>query len=340
MPSFNYRPGGSTQYALAISNFDDAQNPKHFRFGIIASSDNHRARPGTGYKEFGRLGNTEAAGARDETWRQRLSMPPQAPEARSHTINLDELATLGFRALEGERQASFFSTGGLVAVHANGRSRDAVWDALKRKEVYGTSGDHILLWFDLLNAPSAGGGEAKLPMGSDARMSTAPRFEARAAGAFSQKPGCPDYSVNALSPERLRYVCKNECYNPGEKRKRITRIEVIRIRPQAQPGEPVAKLIEDPWRTFPCAPSPAGCTVQFDDPDFAGSGRAAVYYVRAIEEPSPAVNGKNLRCKYDQTGNCIEVNPCYGDYRTSASDDCLSTIEERAWSSPIFVDPA
>ena len=54
LPAFNYRPGGSTQYALAISNFDDPANPQRFHFGIIASSDNHQARPGTGYKEFGR----------------------------------------------------------------------------------------------------------------------------------------------------------------------------------------------------------------------------------------------------------------------------------------------
>ena len=340
IPSFNYRPGASTQYALAISNFDDPAHPKRFHFGIIASSDDHRARPGTGYKEFDRLGTTEAAGARDEKWRARLRGPQAAPVARATVLNIADLPSRGFNVLEAERQGSFFMTGGLVAVHANGRSRDEVWNALKRKEVYGTSGDRILLWFNLLNAPGADGTPVSVPMGGDVRMDHAPRFEVRAVGAFKQKAGCPAYSVNALTPARLQHLCKGECYNPSDERKRITRIEVVRIRPQTSPGEPVAQLIEDKWRTFTCEPSATGCVVQFEDPEFVASGRPAVYYARAIEEPSPAVNAGNLRCKYDESGRCIEVRPCYGDYRTPASDDCLATIEERAWSSPIFVDAA
>ena len=59
-PAFAYRPGGSAQYALAIGNFDEPKAPRHFQFGFLASSDNHSARPGTGYKEFARTSMTEA----------------------------------------------------------------------------------------------------------------------------------------------------------------------------------------------------------------------------------------------------------------------------------------
>jgi hypothetical protein len=78
--------------------------------------------------------------------------------------------------------------------------------------------------------------------------------------------------------------------------------------------------------------------VQFEDPDFTTAARDTVYYVRAIEAPSMAVNAANLRCRYDEAGSCVEVNPCWGDYRVAADDDCLAENEERAWSSPIYVD--
>jgi hypothetical protein len=113
---------------------------------------------------------------------------------------------------------------------------------------------------------------------------------------------------------------------------------VVRIRPQMHAGEPVGTLIEDPWRRFECPRDPAGCVVEFDDPDFTVSGRDVAYDVRAIQEPSLAVNAGGLRCAYDASGACVKENPCFGDYRTSYEDDCLSENEERAWSSPIYVN--
>ena len=96
----------------------------------------------------------------------------------------------------------------------------------------------------------------------------------------------------------------------------IDRIEVVRIRPQIAPG----------------------CTVRFSDTDFASSRRDAVYYVRALQEDSPTINGEYLRCKRDPQGQCIAVKPCYATAPTASTDDCLSDVQERAWSSPIFVD--
>jgi hypothetical protein len=333
-PAFSYRPGTSGQYALAITNFDNPRKPRRFQLGFIASSDNHSARPGTGYKEYARRSMTEAIGAKNATWHSRIMGAPEDPIAASRTV--DEIPPgQAFQMLEIERQASFFMTGGLVAVHSEGRDRDAIWNAMLRREVYATSGERILLWFDLLNGPN----NTTIPMGGQTELASPPRFRARAAGSFEQKPGCSEYSTRALGAERLDLLCRNECYNPSDTRRRITRIEVVRVRPQVRPNEPVRELVEDPWRRFDCPADRAGCTVEFEDPSFLLNGRPAVYYVRAIQEPTPAVNAGGLRCDRDAEGNCTAVHPCHGDYRTPFDDDCLAPNEERAWSSPIYVQP-
>lgn len=320
MPAYNHRPGGSVQYALALQDFSDPQNPKRFRFGMIGSSDVHTARPGTGYKELMRKQMTDA--------RLGLMGPPpiiRESEPKPYSLPPAEVQPL---SPYFERFASFFGTGGLVAVHSPGRDRKSIWDALQRKEVYGTSGDRILLWFDKLE------GEVRLPMGSTVQTRANPRFEVRAVGAFEQKPGCPPDAVDAVSAERLQSLCGGECYYPSDKRKRIDRIEVIRIQPQRVEGEAVGQLIEDPWRVLDCPAGEQGCVVSFDDPNFNNGKRDVVYYVRAIEEASATINGDQLRCRRDENGQCLELKPC----RALDQGDCPAMLEERAWSSPIFVD--
>jgi len=334
-PSFNYRPLSSAQYIMALRNFDDPDNPRRFDFAFMASSDNHTARPGTGFKEVGRVFNTEArltqAGGR--VLGGLIPMNPPEPGPRSVPFD-PESGGAFFDLREAERSSSFFLTGGLVAVHAEGRGRDAVWDAMQRKEVYGTSGPRILLWFDLMNPPGSAGN--RIAMGGEAALRHAPIFQVRAIGSFVQKPGCPEDSADALGSGELERLCRGECYNPSDARRVITRIEVVRVRPQNSPGEDVGPLIDDVWRRFDCEPDPAGCSVTFSDPEFETAGRDALYYVRAIESPSQAINADLLRCDYDEAGRCISVDACTGE--TPASDDCLAETEQRAWSSPIFVE--
>ena len=101
--------------------------------GLIGSTDNHKARAGAGYKEFARKSMGDSWGAKDNlTW----ILPP-------------------------ERGASFYSTGGLVAVHADTLERNNIYDSLYEREVYATSGERILLWFDLIQD------EKEIPMGSE-----------------------------------------------------------------------------------------------------------------------------------------------------------------------------
>jgi hypothetical protein len=135
----------------------------------------------------------------------------------------------------------------------------------------------------------------------------------------------------------MRRLCLDECYHPGDLRRRIQRIEVVRIRKQQTPGEPVAELIEDPWRVFECSGEREGCRVSFVDPEAPGE-RETVYYVRALQEPTPAVNGDPMRCERDEQGRCVKARACSAaGPRFEPEDDCLSEVRERAWSSPIFV---
>ena len=167
-------------------------------------------------------------------------------------------------------------------------------------------------------------------------MGESPIFQVRAVGSFEQKPGCPDGSGDALGPDRLERLCKGECYHPSDDRRAITRIEVVRIRPQVTPDEDVARLIEDPWKVFQCEPDPTGCVVTFTDSEFEAAGRNTLYYARAFEEPKLGVNAGNLRCERDAAGKCVDVNACPGP--EGAKDDCLAPHEPRAWSSPIWID--
>jgi hypothetical protein len=329
LPAFNYRPASSVQSMVALSREDSSGEPLRFRFGFIGSSDIHTARPGTGYKEQQRTKMADVRMSRVE-----LPGPSRPDPALPESRIADPHSVPPNHWIERGRAGSFFFTGGLVAVHARRRDRGAIWEALETRQTYATSGPRILLWFNLLN--SSGPGTGTRPMGSVVGMHSAPRFEVRAVGSLVQQPGCADFVEGALPAERLERLCGGECYNPSDVRRRITRIEVVRIRPQQFSDEPLEGLIEDPWRVFECEANPDGCVIEFADENFESDARDALYYVRAIEEPSPAVNGGTLRCKSGEDGACQETDPCQA--WAPDTDDCLAAIEERAWSSPIFVD--
>tara|TARA_B000000532_G_scaffold99140_4_gene79465 strand:+ start:6579 stop:8795 length:2217 start_codon:yes stop_codon:yes gene_type:complete len=331
LPAFNLRPKGSAQYILALRNFDPNDTTERFKFGFIGSSDTHSARPGNGYKDINRIDFTDAAGPTESAGFIFGFNEGEGIYGKSTSKDFKGRPPPG--PIEVDRIMSYFYTGGLIATHSDERTRESIWRSIKNKEVYATSGPRILLWFDLIN-----GNEGSLPMGSETQLEDNPRFIVRALGSFEQKPGCPDYAVSALGKERIELLCKNECYNPSNIRREIERIEVIKILPQKFENENLDNLIIDPWKVFNCDGTEE-CVITFSDYNFSIDKRDALYYVRAIEKESKAVNANNLRCELDQFGNCIEVNICYGSpLQTPREEDCLANTQERAWSSPIFVD--
>ena len=178
-------------------------------------------------------------------------------------------------------------------------------------------------------------------MGSEVFLGAgdAPRFSVRATGSYKQLPGCPAHTVERLTPERLQRLCLNECYHPSDVRVPIQRIEVVRIRPQQRGDEPLDERIEDPWRSFDCQDFGDGCQVSFEDPDYTGE-QEILYYARALQAPTEAVNGDPMRCERDENGRCLSARYCPAsgpDF--DPDDDCLSPVRERAWSSPIWLRP-
>ena len=303
LPAYTYRPGMSAQAALA-SKIEEKDVLNSFKLGLIGSTDNHKARAGSGYKEFARKSMGDSWGAKDNlTW----LLPP-------------------------ERGASFYSTGGLVAVHAPKLERNAIYNSLYQREVYATSGERILLWFNLLDSENG-----ITPMGREINISQKPQFEVTAIGSFKQKPGCPEYVHTAMSAEEISRLCLNECYNPSNERNKIDRIEIVKITPTTE-LDSISNNIQDPWKVFTCNDKGEGCSANFFDDEYVLNNKSSLYYARAIQEPTNIVGGDPLRCELNEAGECIKIRPCYSsgpDF--DPSDDCLAPVGERAWSSPIFL---
>ena len=292
LPAYTYRPGMSAQAALA-SKIEEKDVFNSFKLGLIGSTDNHKARAGSGYKEFARKSMGDSWGAKDNlTW----LLPP-------------------------ERGASFYSTGGLVAVHAPKLERNAIYNSLYQREVYATSGERILLWFNLLDSENG-----ITPMGRERNISQKPQFEVTAIGSFKQKPGCPDYVHTAMSPEEISRLCLNECYNPSNERNKIDRIEIVKITPTTE-LDSISNNIQDPWKVFTCNDKGEGCSANFFDDEYVLNNMSSLYYARAIQEPTNIVGGDPLRCELNEAGECIKIRPCYSsgpDF--DPNDDCLAPV--------------
>lgn len=88
--------------------------------------------------------------------------------------------------------------GGLVAVHARENTREGIWEALRARRVYGTSGARIELWFEV----EAGG--VRQPMGGTIACAGSPRLVMRAKGENGQRIERFDVIKNGVPYRQLR----------------------------------------------------------------------------------------------------------------------------------------
>ncbi|WP_170287404.1 DUF3604 domain-containing protein [Halioglobus maricola] len=265
-----------------------------FKFGIMASTDTHNATSG-GVQEAafeGHLGNG------DSRAEQRASF-----------------------SSENEGNA-YNNPGGLIGVWATENSRDSIFDAMQRKETFGTSGPRIQpRFFGAWDLPSDLCGDPQMldkayaqavPMGADlpARASDAPTFlvAANADGGTAAYPGTPLQQLQ---------VIKGWADDEGNHHQRVFEVA----------GDPDNGADVD---MDTCRPRGEGfaqlCTV-WQDPEFDPQS-SAIYYLRAVENPS---------CRYSAQ-QCLALPEA--DRPADCADPVFEpVIQERAWSSPIWYTP-
>ncbi len=222
-----------------------------------------------------------------------------------------------------------YGPGGLSVVWAEENARDAIFAAMQRREAYGTSGPRIALrlfggWgydAELCASPSlvAEGYARGVPMGGD--LPAPPAVGAAA----------PRFIVSALQ-------------DPGGEATPLQRIQIVKG--WVENGAAKEAVIDvaggpndasvDPAS---CERSGAGaaqlCTV-WSDPSFDVAA-PAYYYARVLENPT---------CRWSQHF-CVaaKVDCAKPDAVPEALAPCCDpqaprTIQERAWSSPIWYGPA
>ncbi|MBY0400049.1 DUF3604 domain-containing protein, partial [Myxococcota bacterium] len=268
-----------------------------FKLGIIAATDSHNATPGD-VEEYSYTG---WGGISDATPEQRLAKPAGA-------------VTLTYPARS--------NPGGVAGVYAEENSRDAIFDGMKRRETFGTSGPRMTARFfggwnlpgDLCTRPDlvAQGYALGVPMGGD--------LPARPEGAAA-----PAFVVSAL-----RDVGTAE--HPGGL---LQRVQIVKgwVDGEDKLHQAIYDVAggQNDASVDPATCEPRGvgaeslCSV-WTDPEF-DPGQNAVYYARVLENPS---------CRWTAR-QCLALSE---DKRPEACRDPAipTTIQERLWTSPIWYE--
>jgi hypothetical protein len=268
-----------------------------YKMGIVSGADSHSAYSNN--EEFGFYGSH---GVTDDTPQKRLN-PEVGPSGEPGAI---------------------VGTAGATGVWAEENTRASIFDAMKSKETYGTSGTLIRLRFfggwgysskltadkDFVKKAYAGG----VPMGRD----------------LPKKSGkAPTFAVWALKdPEsgnldRIQIIKGfiNKWGRTDEKIYEVAWSDDRKPDPKTGKLPPVGNTVDIKKATYTNDIGDSQLSAVWTDPDFDPKQKA-VYYVRVLEIPTPRWS------TYDSARNNLPL-----------SDLVPATIQERAWSSPIWYTP-
>ena len=215
---------------------------------------------------------------------------------------------------------------GLGGVWARENTREGIWDALKRKEAYATTGDRPVVrvfagWefvpADLNRSDFAANGYAHgVPMGGDLTKAPAgkrPVFMVQA----MRDPDGPNL-------DRIQ-VIKGWLGKDGKAQERIFDVAVSgdrKIGPDGRCKTLVGSTVDVANASYSNTIGAATLSAYWTDPTFDAKERA-FYYVRVIQIPSPRWTA------YDQKRYGIKM-----------PDYVPMTVTDRAYTSPIWYSPA
>ena len=217
------------------------------------------------------------------------------------------------------------SAAGRAAVWAPENTRQAIFDAFRRKEVYGTTGTRIVLrvfgGFDFRDADANANDIAKVgyrkgvPMGGE--LTNAPQ---RSAPSFLIYAAKDPLSGNL---DRAQ-VIKGWVDKAGETHEHIYNVAWSGDRELDANGglPPVGNTVDESTASYTNTIGAVQLTTVWKDPDFDPT-QLAFYYVRVLEIPTPR------HSLYDAVALGIKAS----DTHEPAS------IQERAYSSPIWYTP-
>ncbi len=275
-----------------------------FKFGMIGSTDSHTSLAATTENNFfGKVSLLE-------------------PKVRTKRMQLAITGRMG--APEVKNLAWQTSASGLAAVWARENTREALWDALARREVYATTGTRIRLRLfagghfsaDDLSRPGLAkyGYQNGVPMGGDLNLDdgAAPTF-------LIQALRDPD----GANLDRVQ-VIKGWLDSDGNTQEKIYDVAVSDGRKIGDDGRcrtPVGNSVDTSTPSYRNSIGAPQFQTFWIDPDFNPSQRA-FYYVRVLEIPTPRWT------LYDSR-----------KFGTEIPAEAVATIQERAYSSPVWFTP-
>lgn len=291
--------------------YEEKLGSNPFKFGMIGSTDSHTSIPATEENNF--FGKVSLA----------------EPSANPH-YRFDETIVARTNPDASKRIYHWqAASSGLAAVWSRNNTREDLWDAMSRKEVYATTGTRLRVrvfggWDyqekDLVRSDFAKHGyNAGVPMGGDlteAPKNKAPKFMVRAVR-----------DPDGANLDRVQII-KGWADSKGNTHEKIYDIAVSDGRKTDNNGRcktPVGNTVDLNNLTYSNSIGDPTMGAYWTDPDFDPVQRA-FYYVRVIEIPTPSWVAYDLKI--------------FGGKMPKGSTKGDLILQERAYTSPIWYDPA